>query len=344
MDSDGTIVTPFTRLLGIRHPIVSAPMGRASRPELAAAVTNAGGLGGLGFSWDSPAGIEELVIAVRRLSNDGPFLANFVLEWDQHQRMDAALSAGARIVSFCWGDVAPYMDRAKAAGALVVNTVGTPEEARRSVDLGVDVLVAQGNEAGGHVWSRLSSMVLLPLVVDVAGKVPVLAAGGIADGRGLAAALMLGASGVWLGTRFLASTEAACHAEYKRRLIEAAASDTIETTLFDGGWPDAPSRVLRNRTVETWEAAGRPASGSRPGEGEEIGRTPDGSPVRRYSFASLLSGGQGDIDDFVIYAGESVGLVREIRPASDIVRALIDDAAQTMAQRTRHFSDRYTKG
>ena len=151
------------------------------------------------------------------------------------------------------------MDRAKAAGALVVHTVGTPEEARRSVDLGVDVLVAQGNEAGGHVWSRLSTMVLVPLVADVAGKVPVLAAGGIADGRGLAAALMLGASGVWLGTRFLASIEAACHSDYKRRLVEAAASDTIETTLFDGGWPDAPSRVLRNRTVEAWEAAGRPS-------------------------------------------------------------------------------------
>ncbi|MGO8079612.1 NAD(P)H-dependent flavin oxidoreductase [Rhizobium leguminosarum] len=183
------------------------------------------------------------------------------------------------------------MDRAKAAGALVVHTVGTPEEARRSIDLGVDILVAQGNEAGGHVWSRLSTMV--SLVADVAGKVPVLAAGGIADGRGLAAALMLGASGVWIGTRFLASTEAACHADYKRRLIEAAASETIETTLFDGGWPDAPSRVLRNRAVEAWAAAGRPKSGSRPGEGEEIGRTPDGKPVCRYSFASLLSGSQG---------------------------------------------------
>ncbi|MER8384330.1 nitronate monooxygenase [Mesorhizobium sp. M0959] len=344
MDADGPIVTPLTRLLGIRHPIVSAPMGRASRPELAAAVTNAGGLGGLGFSWDSPQRIEELVGAVRRLTDDAPFLANFVLEWDQHQRMETALSAGARIVSFFWGDIAPYMDRAKAAGALVVHTVGTPEEARRSIDLGVDILVAQGNEAGGHVWSQLSTMVLVPLVADVAGKVPVLAAGGIADGRGLAAALMLGASGVWLGTRFLASTEAACHADYKRRLIEAAASDTIETTLFDGGWPDAPSRVLRNRTVEAWEAVGHPESGSRPGEGEEIGRTPDGNPVRRYSFASLLSGGQGEIDDFAIYAGESVGLVHEILPASDIVRALIEDAAQIMAQRAGHRSDCSTKG
>jgi nitronate monooxygenase len=155
---------------------------------------------------------------------------------------------------------------------------------------------------------------------------------------------MLGASGVWLGTRFLASTEAASHSDYKRRLIEAAASDTVETTLFDEGWPDAPSRVLRNRTVKAWEAAGRPESGSRPGEGEEIGRTPEGNPVRRYSFASLLSGGQGDIDDFVIYAGESVGLVREVLPASDIVRALIEDAAQIIVQRAGHFSDRSGKG
>lgn len=343
MDADGPIVTSLTRLLGIRHPIISAPMGRSSRPELAAAVTNAGGLGGLGFSWDSPQHIEELVGAVRRLTNDGPFLANFVLEWDQHARMDAALAAGARIVSFCWGDIAPYIERARAAGALIVHTVGTAEEARRAVDLGVDVLVAQGNEAGGHVLSRLSTMVLTPLVADVAGKVPVVAAGGIADGRGLAAALMLGASGVWLGTRFLASTEATCHSDYKRRLIEAAASDTIETTLFDGGWPGAPMRVLRNRTVDAWEAAGRPESGSRPGEGEEIGRTPDGNSVRRYSFASLLSGGRGNIDDYAIYAGESVGLVREILPAANIVGALIEDAAQILAQRTLRRGDRSTK-
>ena len=126
----------------------------------------------------------------------------------------------------------------------------------------------------------------------------------------------------------------------KRRLIEAAASDAVENKLFDGGWPDAPSRVLRNRTVEAWEAAGRPEPGSRPGEGEEIGRTPDGNPIQRYAIASLLSGAQGDIDDFAIYAGQSVGLVREVRPASDIVRALVEEAAQIMAQRTGHDSGR----
>ncbi|MEJ1157306.1 NAD(P)H-dependent flavin oxidoreductase [Prosthecomicrobium sp. N25] len=331
MDAAGVIVTPFTRLVGARHPIVSAPMGRLSRPDLAAAVTNAGGVGAIGFSWDSPHHVEQLVRAMRQLTRDGPFVANFSLEWDQHERMEAALSAGARILSFFWGDPAPYVDRAKAAGALVLHTVGTPEEARRAVDLGVDVLVAQGNEAGGHVWGRLSTMVLVPLVADVAGRVPVLAAGGIADGRGLAAALMLGASGVWLGTRFLASTEAACHPDYKRRLVEAAATDTIETTLFDGGWPDAPSRVLRNRTVEAWEAAGRPGSGSRPGEGDEIGRTAEGQPIRRYSIASLLSGAQGDLDDFPVYAGQSVGLVREVRPASETVTNLIDEAVRAMA-------------
>ena len=114
---------------------------------------------------------------------------------------------------------------------------------------------------------------------------------------------------------FLPRLKRLCHSDYKRRLIEAGATDTIETALFDDGWPDAPARVLRNRTVETWEAAGCPTSGSRPGEGEEIGRTPDGDPIRRYAIASLLDGAQGDIDDFAIYAGQSVGLVREVRPA-----------------------------
>ena len=333
MDNSGPIVTPFTRLFGIRHPIMSAPMGRAAPPELAAAVTNAGGIGGLGFSWDGPQRIKELVAAVRRFTDDGVYVANFVLEWDQHERMDAALSAGARIVSFFWGDVSAYVGRAKAAGALVMHMVGTPEEARRSVDLGVDVLIAQGTEAGGHVWSRLSTMALVPLVVDVAGKVPVLASGGIADGRGLAAALMLGASGICIGTRFLASDEAGYHDDYKRRLIDAAATDTTETTLFDGGWSNAPHRVLRNRVYETWEAAGRPKSGSRPGEGEPVGRSPDGNSILRYSIASLLRGAQGSIDDFAIYAGQSVGLVNDILPASQIVGRMVDQAARCMTER-----------
>ena len=323
--------TSFTRLLGIRHPIVSAPMGRGAPPELVAAVTNAGGLGGLGLSWDSPQRIVELVTKTRQLTNDGPFLANFVLEWDQHERLGAALSAGVRIVSFFWGDPAAYIDRAKAAGAMVIQTVGTPEEARRALELGADVIVAQGNEAGGHVWSRVSTMVLVPLVAEVAGKVPVLAAGGIADGRGLAAALVLGASGVWIGTRFLASPEAAYHADYKQRLVEAAATDTVESMLFDGGWPNAPGRELRNRTVQLWEDAGRPKTGLRPGEGDEIGRTPEGNIIRRYAIAGKLSGGTGSIDDYVIWAGQSVGLVHDVRPASEIVTDLVREASEILA-------------
>jgi len=323
--------TSFTRLLGIRHPIVSAPMGRGAPPELVAAVTNAGGLGGLGLSWDSPQRIVELVTKTRQLTNDGPFLANFVLEWDQHERLGAALSAGVRIVSFFWGDPAGYIDRAKAAGAMVIQTVGTPEEARRALELGADVIVAQGNEAAGHVWSRVSTMVLVPLVAEVAGKVPVLAAGGIADGRGLAAALVLGASGVWIGTRFLASPEAAYHADYKQRLVEAAATDTVESMLFDGGWPNAPGRALRNRTVQLWEDAGRPKTGLRPGEGDEIGRTPEGNIIRRYAIAGKLSGGTGSIDDYVIWAGQSVGLVHDIRPAAEIVTDLVREASKILA-------------
>jgi nitronate monooxygenase len=311
---------------------VSAPMGRAAPPELVAAVSNAGGLGGLGLSWDSPQRVKDLVTTTRRLTNDGVFLVNFVLEWDQQERMEIALAAGARVVSFHRGDPTPYIHRAKSAGALVMHTVGTPDEARKAIDLGVDVIVAQGYEAGGHVWGRISTMALVPLVVDVAGAVPVLASGGIGDGRGLAAALMLGASGAWIGTRFLASHEAAYHSDYKQRLIEAAVTDTVETTLFDGGWPDAPHRVLRNQVYRTWDAAGRPPTGLRPGEGEEIGRTPEGNSIRRYSIASLLEGGSGNVDDFVIYAGQSVGLVSDVRPASDIVTTLIKEACKTLTQ------------
>ena len=335
MSTQERIDTSFTRLLGIRHPIMSAPMGRASPPELAAAVTNAGGLGGLGLSWDSPERIKGLVTAARELTEDGPFVANFVLQWDQHERIEAALSAGARLISFFWGDIAPYVARAKAAGARIMHMVATPEEARRSVDLGADILIAQGSEAGGHVWSRLSTMALVPLVVDAAGNIPVLASGGIADGRGLAAALMLGASGASLGTRFLASAEAAYHDDYKRRLVEAIATDAIETTLFDGGWPNSLHRVLRNRTVERWEAAGRPNPGARPGEGDQIGLPSDGKPILRYSIASLLQGSQGFIDDFAIYAGQSVGLIKDVLPAAAIVERIVDEAGQVMAVRSK---------
>ena len=190
------------------------------------------------------------------------------------------LAAGVEIVSLPWGDPSPYVERVHAAGALLIGVAGTAVEAGRLANAGVDVVCAQGWEAGGHVWSEVSTLALVPAVVDAVAPVPVLAAGGIVDGRGIAAALALGAQGVWLGTRFLLAEEAAVHPDYREHLLRARAEDAVYARdLFDVGWEDAPHRALRNSTRERWEAAGSPAPGERPGEGETVATRADGAPI-----------------------------------------------------------------
>jgi len=208
-----------------------------------------------------------------------------------------------------------------------MHAIGTAADAKRAVDAGVDIVVAQGWEAGGHVRGMVATMPLVPAVVDAVGPVPVVAAGGIADGRGLAAVLALGAVGAWIGTRFLASDEATIHPHYRQRLLHAVESDTVYTeNLFDVGWPNAPHRTLRNRTDEGWDAAGRPPSGHRPGEGEVIGNSQRGGPILRYQSVTPGIGAEGDIDAMSLWAGQTVGLVSKVQPAGEIVREIVDDA------------------
>jgi len=311
----------IAKLLAVRYPIFQAPMGRTAPPELAAAVTNAGGLGMLGTSWDKPNVMREKIRATRALT-DGPFAVNLAMPWDQHERLEIALEEGIKAVSLFWGDPAPYIRKARDAGAVVMQTVATPEEARRAVDLGADIIVAQGVESGGHVWSTVSTMVLVPLVCDAVPGVPVVAAGGMADVRGVRAALALGAQGVWLGTRFLATVESGAHDDFKKHLLAARATDTVYTTLFDQGWPDAPHRALRNSTVRLWENAGCPPSGSRPREGEVIGAFPNGDPIPRYGVPAPMQGAGGEIEAFALYAGQSVGLIRDLPPVASVMAEL----------------------
>jgi NAD(P)H-dependent flavin oxidoreductase YrpB (nitropropane dioxygenase family) len=197
--------------------------------------------------------------------------------------------------------------------------VGSVDEARRAVDAGVDVIVAQGWEAGGHVRGQVTTMVLVPTVVDAVGPVPVIAAGGIGDGRGLAAALALGAQAGWLGTRFLTAAEAFTHEAYRGRVVGTVADDAAYTRCFDGGWPNAAHRALRNRTLSTWEAAGSPAAPDRPGEGDTVATDERGRTHLRYGDLMPLPGMRGDLDDMAMYAGQSTGLVHDVAPAADIV-------------------------
>ena len=324
--------TALTELLGIEAPIVLAPMGGAVTPELAAAVSNAGGLGTLPLSWNTPDEVRSQVAETAALT-DRPFGVNLIREWDQRERLAVAVDAGAPVISLFWGDAAGLVQEAHDEGAIVFVSVASGAEATRAADAGADVVVAQGWEAGGHVRGTVTTLALVPRVVDAVAPIPVVAAGGIADGRGLAAVLALGAAGAWVGTRFLAAQESSIHDEYRRRLLEAVETDTYYGTLFDGGWPDAPHRALRNSTVEGWEAAGRPAPGERPGEEEEVAARGDGSPVKRYASSTPHSSMTGEIEALPNWAGQGVGLVTRVQPAAEIVQELVADAERILTKR-----------
>jgi nitronate monooxygenase len=323
------VQTPLCDLVGIEEPVVLAPMGGAVTPALAAAVSNAGGLGMLPLTWTSPEEIGTVVDETRQRT-ERPFGVNLGLAWDQHERLSSALAAGVRVVSFFWGDASSVIEDARKGGAVVFVTVGTAEEGRAAAAAGANVIVAQGWEAGGHVWGTVSTLALVPRVVDAVAPVPVVAAGGIADGRGLAAALALGAAGGWVGTRFLAASEAAIHPDYRRRILAAGEGDTFYGTLFDRGWPDAPHRTLRNSTVKAWERAGRPASGSRPGEDDEPASRPDGTPINRYASSTPTASMGGNVEPLPHWAGQGVGLVTREESAADIVASLVAEAEKVI--------------
>lgn len=328
--------TPLMHALGITVPIICAPLGRGSTPEFLAALRRAGSLGVVALAHTPPERIGSVLGEVAAATNGG-YGVNFSLISDQRDRLRRSLDAGARIVSFWQDDPADYVRIAKDSGALVLWTVGSAEEAARARGMGVDILVAQGAEAGGHLVGRSPIMSLLPAVVDAADGLPVAAAGGIADGRGLAAALALGAQAVWLGTRFVASTEVALHDGYKQRVVDAEADDLIETRLFDGEWEDSPHRVLRNQVVTDWEKAGCPAPGSRPREGEVIGRQPDGTVVPRYHVSAPARGFEGDWSALALYAGASAQLVRDVEPVERIVSRMLAEAASAARAAAGHF-------
>ena len=204
-----------------------------------------------------------------------------------------------------------------------MHTVGSVEEARRAVGCGVDIVIAQGWEAGGHVWSGVATLPLVPAVVDAVAPVPVIAAGGISDARGVAAVFALGAQAAWVGTRFLLAEEMPIHEDYRRRLIAAAETDPQwYPNLYDVGWPDSPHRALRNSTAKAWEAAGCPPDDQRPGIGDVIAHLASGEAIVRYEGAPPMVGTTGDIEALSMWAGQGVALVTQRQSAADIVAEL----------------------
>ena len=325
------LCTPLCRTLGIAHPIFSAGIGSAAGPELAAAVSNAGGLGVLGTA-SLPAKFVRLQITRFRALSERPFGVNVVLPLLRRGTIEACLDEHVPVLVLFWGeagDLISIVADAHRQGTKVFVQVGSREEALVAVEAGADGIIAQGWEAGGHVRGTTALSVLVPTVVDAIAPVPVVAAGGVADGRTLLAALCLGAQAVSMGTRFLASEEANADLGYKQSVVSANAEDTVHTELFDGGWERASHRVLRNGVVRAWEAAGRPNPGARPQEGEILGTMSSGGTtvsIPAYSAYLPEPGVSASLDRMALYAGQSCSLVNDIKPAAQIVGELMRDA------------------
>jgi nitronate monooxygenase len=313
------IPTALTKRLGITHPVLLGPMDLVSDARLTAAVSDAGGLGLLGGGYGDEQWLtRELDI----LERSGVRFGVGLITWSLAKRpklLDMVLGHKPAAVMLSFGDPSPFMGSIKRANAVVICQVQSFALAKAAVEAGADILVAQGAEGGGHGASR-GLTTLLPEIVDAVGdRVPVVAAGGIADGRGLAAALMLGASGVLMGTRFYATTEAAGAAAAKERIRSATGDATIRSIVFDisrrNVWP-APftGRCLRNAHLDHWY--GREVELLRNQETEST----------KYAAARE----QSDFEIAAVIAGEAVGLVHEIVPARDVVENTVRQAASLL--------------
>jgi len=327
--------TRLCDLLGIEFPILSAPMGPdVSGPELVAAVSHAGGLGLMQAQLHPPLLLRQAIRRVRQLT-DKPFGVNFLLQFPCDEGVTVCVEERVPVVSFFWGNPASYIAQVHAVGGKVCHQVGSVAAAQEAARAGVDVIIAQGVEAGGHVAGDVTTMALVPRVVDTVAPTPVVAAGGIADARGLVAALALGAEAVVLGTRFVATPEANAHPLYKHQLVTATEAETVRTTLFGHGWPDAPHRTLRTPFVEAWLGQEARGNASRPDE-PVVGQTQIAGqtiPVLRFMGFPPNAVATGDIEAMDLLAGQSVGLVHEIMPAATIVRDLVEGARQLIEQR-----------
>lgn len=299
---------------------MQAPIGPATTEELVTAVSRVGALGTLAASWTDPLTLRQQLRGIGSVVGE-QFCVNLVLHFDQRERLEIVLEEGAAFVSFSWGVDRHLIEQALEAGAVVLVQVGDAAAGQEAADAGASIVIAQGVEAGGHVQGTTRLRDLLGEMRPVV-DLPILAAGGIGNAAAARAAIDAGADGVACGTAFLAAIEADVHPGYIEGLIGATAADTVLTTAFDIGWPDAPHRVLSNDTLAAWGAAGCPRSG-RPGEGDVIA-VRRGSSVVRYSDAQPTTDTEGDVGSMALYAGTSVDSVRHRARAEEIVRGIAE--------------------
>jgi NAD(P)H-dependent flavin oxidoreductase YrpB (nitropropane dioxygenase family) len=316
------IRTPFTELIGIEHPVVCAGMGGGlTGGELVGHVSEAGGLGVIGASFVPPEEVARMIARAREITTK-PIGINLLLHAAE-DRLDDALSAEPAVLSTAWSrddqDLGAIFAKAHERGITVMHMVPRVEDAVIAAEAGANVIVAQGNEGGGHI-GEIATTVIVRQVVKAVAPIPVLAAGGFVDGAGLAAALALGADGILLGTRFLATEEAPVEAAYKRAIVASKGDDTIVTTIPDTlsgrDWPGAWVRVRRTRFIEAW-----------------LGREPELRRRRDAVWAMLEAAEESDPDHALIWIGQSAGLVDTILPAGEVVRQIAAEAEDILRSR-----------
>ncbi|MGY4653235.1 NAD(P)H-dependent flavin oxidoreductase [Mycobacterium sp. URHB0021] len=308
--------TALTAMFGIEHPVVLAPMGGVAGGALAAAVSEGGGLGLIGAGRGDPEWLDREYARVRATSK--PWGVGFLSWGVGPQAIESAIEQSPAVIALSFGDPTPFAATIRSAGIPLMVQVTSMEEARVALEVGANIVVAQGSEAGGHGGGR-ATLPFVPAVVDLAGGIPVLAAGGIADGRGLAAALVLGAAGAMIGTRFEATNDALITAAEAKAITAAAASDTTRGRAIDvaagADWPDRyPARTLRNQFTDAWQ-------------GRELELQTDATALAAYRAGV----DRGDPDYAPIWAGESVDLITELDAASALVARIAEQAEHAIA-------------
>ncbi|XP_058087021.1 uncharacterized protein LOC131234063 isoform X2 [Magnolia sinica] len=325
----------YKGILGFKTGIVQGPLGPdISGPELVAAVANAGGIGILKApDWESPDHLRELIRKTRTLT-DKPFGVGFVLVFPHKENIKVVLDEKVALLQVSWGEYPEELvSEAHQAGVKVVHQIGCFEEAQKAMNAGVDAIIVQGREAGGHVIGQEGLMPLLLRVVDLVSgcDITVIAAGGIVDARGYVAALALGAQGICLGTRFLATEESYAHPIYKRKLVEL--DKTEYTNIFGRSrWPGAPQRVLKTDFFNDWRLLpDHENEANHPVIGHSMIHGVD-KEIRRFAGTVPNATTTGDIESMVMYSGQGVGLIKEILPAGEVVKMLVEGAKHIIQQ------------
>jgi len=331
----GNIVTRFTRRFGCKHPFACAGMAFAGMPDLALAVCRGGGVGAIGVGLMHAEQLRAMIHEMRKQTT-APFNVNLITFFDNDAQIRVCAEERVPVVSFHWGHPSTeHIKLLRDAGVSIWEQIGTVDAAKTALGDGIEVVVAQGWEAGGHNYGGLPTLALVPTIVDAVAPALVLAAGGIADGRGAAAALTLGADGVWVGSRMVATRESAVHPEHKRCIVAASGEQTVHSSIFGREWPHFnPMRVILNRVVDEWNNRLSEVP-TRRDDLPEIGRTRflgQDMVLRKFNVILATEDTVADWEEMPWLAGQGIGLIHDIPSATDAVERMMAEAGEILGR------------